>query len=619
MRLHAFVTHSFLPFFLPCFLCDAYPPPPRPAHLLCPFTCSGSSPEMEPLSSCDVLMQSTSALHAQHSHWSISVEGSSMENEGTTLDRHPDQLDDVPDLNHHYITSVTAAMPLANTAVRGADFEETEQSRASPAEAYEQEHQDTQQQPQDPPDSLPSPITSPQPLRLPSLSLSARSSLGPQAGPIFSTADDPPPYSPTHTILPHYFSLEPIPVRTYIIKDSDALPSLLDFWLCASAPTSRPQSPTMVQQRGTTPTHHNELKYSVIRPLQTDRTAIPVTSTAAPNAYFIPALALIAADHPGRWIWWGTEALTLVVFGRQLKNIIMEWKWKVGRARIGGPLVQRLIGCSFRVTPEREYCWKLGTGRQRGASGHGGRHRNRDRQSRERRHNQVGDLNDSSRDITVNRGGGWFGSFFSSRSPTMPDSVFAMSDVVTDVRVAIPPAHARTTTNTEHEGGYTESDDDDDGELGAYHCREYGSDGITGRIVAIYRPGRPANRARDRQASSRKLEVFSEVGERCETALMMMCVRIDDLFMSIPDQKKGPFATLQSEEGSGRLGAPAGSSRDTSDEATDRDGGGQQSQASMLRRLARDGRAWKPWIKWIIAAVLIAVVVILVLKPKLGR
>lgn len=539
-----------------------------------------------------------------------------MEDEGTTQDRHPGQPDEALDFNHHYIASVTVAMPLANAAVHGADFEETEQSRTSPAEAYELEHQDTQQQPQVPPDSLPSAITSPRPLRLPSLSLGARSSLGPQAGPIFSTADDPPPYSPTHTILPHYFSLEPIPVRTYIIKDSDALPSLLDFWLCASAPTSRPQSPTMVQQRGMTPTHHNELKYSVIRPLQTDRTAIPVTSTAAPNAYFIPALALIAADRPGRWIWWGTEALTLVVFGRQLKNIIMEWRWKVGRARIGGPLVQRLIGCSFRVTPEREYCWKLGTGRQRGASGHRGRHRNRDRQSRERRRNQVGDLNDSSRDITVNGGGGWFGSFFSSRSPTMSGPVLAMSDVVTDAPE--PPVHARTAADTEHEGDHFESDDDDDEEFGAYHCREYGSDGITGRIVAIYRPGRPANRARDRQATSRKLEVFTEVGERCETALMMMCVRIDDLFMSIPDQKKEPFVSLRSEEGSGRLGAPAGSNRDLSDEATDRDGEGQQSQASMLWRLVGDGGTWKPWIKWIVAAVLIAVVVILVLKPKLG-
>ncbi|KAG0339514.1 hypothetical protein BG000_001942 [Podila horticola] len=120
-----------------------------------------------------------------------------------------------------------------------------------------------------------------------------------------------------------------------------------------------------------------------------------------------------------------------------------------------------------------------------------------------------------------------------------------MSDVVTDVRVAISPDHTGATFDTpsvnDNEGRSIESDDDDDEELGAYHCREYSSDGITGRIVAIYRPGRLANRARDRPATSRKLEVFAEVGERCETAMMLMCARIDDLFMSIPDQKKVPL------------------------------------------------------------------------------
>lgn len=574
-------------------------------------------------------------------HRHVSVEDPAMEDEGTTLDRHPGQLDVASDLNLHYI-----APDLTNISGHDPEPERVEQSRTTPqpSEGYQQEHQDTQQQPQDllrpsspilldPLENLPS-IASPRPLGIPSLSLSALSNLSPQAGPTFSSADDPPPYSPTHTILPHYFSLEPIPVRTYIIKDSDIMPSLLDFWLCASAPTS--QSPTMMQQRGMAPTHHNELKYSIIRPVQTDRTAIPITSTAAPNAYFIPALALIAVDHPGRWVWWGTEALQMVVFGRQLKNIIMEWKWKAGRARIGGPVVHRLIGCSFRVTPERQYCWKLGAGKQRSGLSPRGRHHNRIRQSRERRRNQVGDLNDPG-DTTTNRAasgsGGWFRSFFSSRSPPTSNPAIVMSDVEADVRVAVPPDHAGATPDTtssvnDHEHRSAESDDDGDEEFGAFHCREYSSDGITGRIVAIYRPGRPANRARDCPATSRKLEVFTEVGERCETAMMMMCARIDDLFMSIPDQKKGPFVSLRSEGGSsGGLGASAGSNHDPGDEATDRVVSQRideieehvgEARVSMLQRIAGDRKAWKQWTKWVTAAVLIAVVVILVLKPQLG-
>lgn len=510
-------------------------------------------------------------------------------------DGHPDVASD---LTRHYM-----APDLTNVSGHDPEPERVELSRVSPqpSEAYRQEHQDIAISSSD---NLPSPIASLRPLRIPSLSPSVVSNLGPQAGPMFSSADDPPPYSPTHTILPHYFSLEPIPVRTYVIKDSDIMPSLLDFWLCASAPTSRPQSPTMMQQRGVAPTHHNELKYSIIRPVKTDRTAIPITSSA-PNAYFIPAFALIAADHPGRWIWWGTEALQMVVFGRQLKNIIMEWKWKAGRARVGGPVANRLIGCSFRVTPERQYCWKQGTGKQKSIVSPRGRQR-------------VGDLSDSG-DITANRAvsssGGWFGSFFSSRSPSISNPAIAMSDVVTDVRVAISPDHTGATFDTpsvnDNEGRSIESDDDDDEELGAYHCREYSSDGITGRIVAIYRPGRLANRARDRPATSRKLEVFAEVGERCETAMMLMCARIDDLFMSIPDQKKVP------------LGVSAGSNheRDTVqrvEETEEHVGQGQQYRASMLQRIAGDRKAWKRWIKWVTAAVLIAVVVILVLKPRLG-
>ncbi|KAG0088542.1 hypothetical protein BGZ92_006044 [Podila epicladia] len=570
-------------------------------------------------------------------HQPVSVERHGMEDDGTH------QLDVASELNLHF-----NELDLTNVTGYGLEPGSMEPHNSpQPSESYRQEHQDTQQELQDPlrpsspisPDplhNLLSPIASPRPLRIPSLSPSALSNLDPQAGPTFSSADDPPPYSPTHTILPHYFSLEPIPVRTYIIKDSDTMPSLLDFWLCASAPSSRPQSPTMMQQRGMMPTHHNELKYSIIRPVQTDRTAIPITSTAAPNAYFIPALALIATDHPERWIWWGTEALQMVIFGRQLKNIIMEWKWKAGRSRIGGPVVHRLIGCSFRVTPERQYCWKLGTGKQRSGLSPRGRHHNRNWRSRERRRNQGGDLSGPG-DTTTNRAvggsGGWFGSFFSSRSPPILNPAIAMSGVEADLRVAIPPDHGSATPDTtpsvqDHERRSAESDDDDDEEFGAFHCREYSSDGITGRIVAIYRPGRRANRARDRPATSRKLEVFAEVGERCETAMMMMCARIDDLFMSIPDQKKGPFVSLQSEGGSsGGLGASANSSHDTGDDDTDRfpsqrigetEGHVGAVRVSILQRIAGDRKAWKQWTKWVTAAVLITVVVILVLKPKIG-
>ncbi|KAF9333323.1 hypothetical protein BG006_003772 [Podila minutissima] len=208
-----------------------------------------------------------------------------------------------------------------------------------------------------------------------------------------------------------------------------------------------------------------------------------------------------------------------------------------------------------------------------------------------------------------------------------------MSDVEADVRVAIPPDHAGATPDTtpsvnDHEHRAAESDDDDDEEFGAFHCCEYNSDGITSRIVAIYRPGRPANRARDRPATSRKLEVFTEVGERCETAMMMICARIDDLFMSIPDQKKGPFVSLRSEGGSsGGLGASAGSNHDPSDEATDRVVSQRideieehvgEARVSMLQRIAEDRKAWKQWTKTVTAVVLIALVVILVLKPQLG-
>ncbi|KAF9970160.1 hypothetical protein BGZ73_007219 [Actinomortierella ambigua] len=85
-----------------------------------------------------------------------------------------------------------------------------------------------------------------------------------------------------------------------------------------------------------------------------------------------------------------------------------------------------------------------------------------------------------------------------------------------------------------------EDDDDDDDEVGVYHCREESIEGAPGRLVAIYRPARAANRARDIPARSCKLEIYAEIGERCETALMFMCSRLDDLFMSIPESKRMP-------------------------------------------------------------------------------
>ncbi|GJJ75085.1 hypothetical protein EMPS_07443 [Entomortierella parvispora] len=506
-------------------------------------------------------------------------------------------------------------------------------------------------------------VSSPHP-RLPPLSLGALSNFHPQRanGPAFSSADEPPPYSPTHTILPHYFSLEPIPVRSYIIKDSTSLPFMFDFWLCSTTnsnpfheqataslsasmspiptaaattnttPESRPHSPTLqLQERGlASQQHQNELKYCIIRPTHTDRTAIPLNGSTGPNAYFIPALALVAANYPSRWIWWGTEALQLVVFGRNLKNIVMEWRWKHGRTRIGGPIVHRLVGCSFRVTPDRRYCWKQGTGKRRSTthSTENGRRTGRSSGIGTQSRREVS----GSSGLVSNGGGSWFGTFFSrGRVPTD----FTTADT-TDIPLGnvhpLPTLNEQDTIADRQEHTLDE-DEDGDEELGCYHCREESPSGVTGRIVAIYKPGRPANRARDRPATSRKLEIYTELGERCETAMMLMCTRLEDLFVSVPEQKKGPFIVRSRQEApSTENGTEAGADNGEVAEIGNEQERGegleldatelsiQRSRSlqsmSLKQRIVGTKAAWKMRVKWIVAAVLIAVVAVLVFKPK---
>ncbi|KAI1321084.1 hypothetical protein EDD11_008665 [Mortierella claussenii] len=488
--------------------------------------------------------------------------------------------------------------------------------------------------------------------------------------PIFTSADDPPPYSPTHTILPHYFSLEPIPIRSYSIKDStSSLPFLYDFWLCTTtqqhpSSSSRPQSPGIqLQERGLSSQSQNELKYCIIRPQHTDRTAVPLTNSLAPNAYFIPALALVAADYPARWIWWGTEALQMVVFGRQLKNIIMEWRWKHGRMRIGGPIVHRLVGCSFRVTPDRKYCWKQGSGKRRPATastaaGHVVGQGQAGTGARSRRGDTTVLQLASAEPLSRIAGSNWFGSFISRVASPTPSTATDNADTFSSiplegVQVPVPASTTQATSGREQNpmeiatlqdlDVAAHEDDFDAQEAGCYHCREESPNGVAGRIVAVYKPGHPANRARDRPATSRRLEIYAEVGERCETAMMLMCVRLDDLFMSIPDEKKGPLVSarttapasgdasgdveiatsaqvgedsLESQiaQGSedlrgGAVGtAAAGSGAMASDD--------QRSELSAMKRLLLSRYTWRSWLKWVVATVLIAVVVVLILKPK---
>lgn len=504
---------------------------------------------------------------------------------------------------------------------------------------------------------------------------------------MFTSADEPPPYSPTHTILPHYFELEPIPVRTYIIKDSTGVPFLYDFWLISTTQSSpsRPQS-VLLQERGLSPQHQAELKYSIIRPQHTDRTALPITG--ATNAYFIPALALVADHYPSRWIWWGTEALQMVVFGRQHKNVILEWRWKHGRTRIGGPVVHRLVGASFQIAPDRKYCWKMGSGKSTSTTAQEARNRLQ-QQQRQSRVFGAGSTRPLSQILStqgggiaeggVSGGGGWFGSFFGrSRQPIRQstDPVETSSSTTANIALDSVVVHSPTSptfnipelATTQENPPLSEQestidramadDDEDDDEVGCYHCREEGSTGFLGRIVAVYKPGRPANRARDRPASSRKLEIFTEVGERCETAMMLMCTRLDDLFMSLPAQKKGPFVTSRpvavgSSNGGG--GGGDGTASGQQQQATtagvngnsnEADGGtgaggvvGEGGRAtgdgpdlggpnapgldtsagasiSFTKRLIGTRRDWLFRLKWIIAAILIAVVLVLVLKPK---
>ncbi|KAG0237371.1 hypothetical protein BGW41_000219 [Actinomortierella wolfii] len=521
----------------------------------------------------------------------------------------------------------------------------------------------------------------PPPLAAMTLSLGSLSNFHPQRQlPVFNPADAPPPYSPTHTILPHYFSLVPIPIRSYTIKESHSLPSLLDFWLHTTSSLTRPSSPTgerlQLQERGLPPqTGGPELKYSLIRPTQSDRTAIPPGHPSFTQHNFIPPWALIRADMPGRWLWWGTEALHLVVFGRQLKNVYMEWRWRRGRTRIGGPIVTRLIGCSFRITPDRGYCWRQGTGRATNLTmatpppsssrsrAQRRRHAMTATRQRSTEHTVV-DIgngeNTSPQDISVASGqrnasatsftatmGSFFSRFMRSSNqpettnttavsvtalvaaPSLPSapplatafSTAASSGTAADIEMHTMPSniafnnqvqetvpfserisghatpgsidsaliahplddtgsrappnmgeegHRRsetlvpstqfTTHDSVHDNSYPhmdegegnedishDSDDDDDDDAGVYHCREESIDGVPGRLVAVYRPARAANRARDLPARSCKLEIYAEIGERCETVLMFMCTRLDDLFMSIPESKRMPVRSRRRE------------------------------------------------------------------------
>ncbi|KAI8351902.1 hypothetical protein B0O80DRAFT_454970 [Mortierella sp. GBAus27b] len=476
--------------------------------------------------------------------------------------------------------------------------------------------------------------------------------LPPLQAPLFTSADEPPPYSPTHTILPHYFSLEPIPIRMYTIKEATSQPFLYDFWLCSTtqqSSPSRPHSPTFrIQERGISPQRH-ELKYSICRPQRTDTTAMASSNPSASNAYFLPAQALVAANHPARWIWWGTEALQMVVFGRQQKNIIMEWKWKRSRTRIGGPIVHRLIGCSFRITPERTYCWKLGTGSRRHNTGH-------DRALQERSRSNFAQSPVSSESSNGAGESSWMGRLV-SRFRTAPSTTVA-SGSNTDsaipmgqVHISIDPppvadGEEDTRDNPIENTRLTERDtltpesngvDEDDEEMGCYHCREECPSGTTGRIVAVFRPSRPANRARDRPAMSCRLEIFTELGERCETAMMLMCMRLDDLFMSIPAEKRGLFVPMSSSPAQGsstggdsqdRTTDPAGGvsveTNDVHNHVVDEQSqtvpvGGRRLGASIRKHILGSRKTWKTRSKWIIAVILIVSVLVLVLKPKLSR
>jgi len=239
----------------------------------------------------------------------------------------------------------------------------------------------------------------------------------------------------------------------------------------------------------------------------------------------------------------------------------------------------------------------------------------------------------------VSNGGGrggssWFGTFFSRTRVTIDSTVSDATDIPLNHVLATPTMNEQDTVANRQEQTNADDDDDDDEELGCYHCREESSSGVTGRIVAVYRPGRPANRSRDRPATSRKLEIYTELGERCETAMMLMCTRLEDLFMSVPEQKKGPFIAHPRQERplteSGPEAGPVdgegveigdeqerGQSREAglaAEQSTQRSQSLQS--ASLKQRIVGSKAAWKTRIKWIVAVVLIAVVAVLVFKPK---
>ncbi|KAF9360613.1 hypothetical protein BGX34_007667 [Mortierella sp. NVP85] len=207
------------------------------------------------------------------------------------------------------------------------------------------------------------------------------------------------------------------------------------------------------------------------------------------------------------------------------------------------------------------------------------------------------------------------------------------------VHITIPPEPAAEreeeggssmgNTTSQRQEALTDDPDEDDEEQGCFHCREECSSGTTGRIVAVYRPGRPANRARDRPAMSRRLEIFAELGERCETAMMLMCMRLDDLFMSIPAQKKTPLMTTRLSPDRDGGGGGGESSQDAGTNVLAGEGGTETNdtrdpvghdqngpQTTIMKTLLGNRNAWKTRVKWIVAAILIVVVLVLVLKPK---
>ncbi|KAG0366203.1 hypothetical protein BGZ54_005679 [Gamsiella multidivaricata] len=251
----------------------------------------------------------------------------------------------------------------------------------------------------------------------------------------------------------------------------------------------------------------------------------------------------------------------------------------------------------------------------------------------------------------INRvGNNWFGSFFGrTTTPPLPSSERHDSNTIAleHVRISIssestpdglhPSPSDPATLREQESAAATAADQEDDEEAGCYHLREESLTGTTGRIVAVYRPGRPANRALDRPAMSKRLEIFTELGEKCETALMLMCVRLDDLFMAIPDDKKGsftdPVAVQRNGGRSGNGSEGAGGGEDTTEQGGETEGGepggresgtgegedDRRSEISVMKRLLGGRHTWRLRIKWVIATILVAVVIVLILKPKFSQ